>query len=323
MENSSTTLNNRLVWIDWLKFIGIALVVWAHISPIFQKEIFLFHMPLFFMISGALYKQKGIKKELLNSSQSLLLPYLIYNLLYMMPLPLGGERSWHSVINILLGNQEQLCYVMVPLWFVVALFVMRAICSIKKINLYIFGIIGLLLSVILFGIIQVDQTNDYFQLKTVIFCMPFFAMGGATFRLCNYTNSKNKYLVLSLSLVCMAAVFAIGMCNAPDKLYNVYHCRYGTNIFFYYFASSIVCLSLFVLVSRFLTNVRCLYVETISKGTLLILCLHMPIYWKIPHLFDNEMLTAILNMIIIILVTYVLIRLSEKYLPIMIGKRLK
>lgn len=65
-----------------------------------------------------------------------------------------------------------------------------------------------------------------------------------------------------------------------------------------------------------------MFVETISKGTLLVLCLHIPIYWRIPHLFNDELVTAVLSMIIILFVTYVLIKLSEKYLPIMIGKRL-
>ena len=41
----------------------------------------------------------------------------------------------HIVINVILGNQEQLCYVMVPLWFLVALFVMRIICSSPRIKM--------------------------------------------------------------------------------------------------------------------------------------------------------------------------------------------
>ena len=44
----------RICWIDWAKTYAIILVVWAHISPILHDEIFLFHMPLFFMISGFL-----------------------------------------------------------------------------------------------------------------------------------------------------------------------------------------------------------------------------------------------------------------------------
>lgn len=81
----------RILWIDWAKAIGISLVVWGHFSPIARHEIFLFHMPFFFMISGLLYRQKGLMNELKGSVFSLVLPYLIYNFLYMSPLPFGGQ----------------------------------------------------------------------------------------------------------------------------------------------------------------------------------------------------------------------------------------
>ena len=49
----------RQNWIDWSKSIGIYLVVLGHCS-FFNKDIegfiYTFHMPLFFMISGYLYK---------------------------------------------------------------------------------------------------------------------------------------------------------------------------------------------------------------------------------------------------------------------------
>jgi len=84
----------RIYWIDWIKAINITLLVWSHITPVGEKEIFLFHMPLFFMISGMLYKQKGSKEEFKSSVQTLLLPYIIYNILYLSPLPLGGGKKF-------------------------------------------------------------------------------------------------------------------------------------------------------------------------------------------------------------------------------------
>lgn len=130
-------MSKRICWVDWAKAIGISLVVWAHISPIARHEVFLFHMPFFFMISGLLFRQKGFLQELKGSAYSLALPYFIYNLLYMSPLPFGGARDMKTVINVIFGNQEQLCYVMVPLWFLVALFVMRLVCSSPKSNWHI------------------------------------------------------------------------------------------------------------------------------------------------------------------------------------------
>ena len=93
MKHQTLSSRKRIFWIDWAKAIGISLVVWGHFSPIARHEIFLFHMPFFFMISGLLYRQKGLMNELKGSVFSLVLPYLIYNFLYMSPLPFGGGQG--------------------------------------------------------------------------------------------------------------------------------------------------------------------------------------------------------------------------------------
>ncbi len=46
----------RLMWLDAARGIGILLVLLGHTSPSFGKFIYGFHMPLFFIISGFLYK---------------------------------------------------------------------------------------------------------------------------------------------------------------------------------------------------------------------------------------------------------------------------
>ena len=51
-------ITNRLIWIDWAKALAITLVVFGH-TPIekgnfLQNYIVVFHMPLFFFISGFL-----------------------------------------------------------------------------------------------------------------------------------------------------------------------------------------------------------------------------------------------------------------------------
>lgn len=84
----------RIVWLDWAKFIGISLVVWGHFSPLGRHDIFLFHMPFFFMISGLLFKQKGFRQEVKRSVHCLLIPYFLYNFLYMTPLPFGGGKRF-------------------------------------------------------------------------------------------------------------------------------------------------------------------------------------------------------------------------------------
>ena len=138
-----------------------------------------------------------------------------------------------TVINVILGNQEQLCYVMVPLWFLVALFVMRLVCSSPKIKLAYMGILGFALSVFFFGYFNIDQANDYFQLKTACFCLPFFVLGHYVKPLIKWCEDKAYMAILSVVLFVIGLV--VGDFNSPNIEVNVFHCNYGSNILNYYF----------------------------------------------------------------------------------------
>ncbi|WP_035711234.1 acyltransferase family protein [Salibacterium aidingense] len=88
--NSSTS--KRDYFFDNAKFILIGLVVLTHaITPLtydqtFSKALYLlmfaFHMPLFFFISGFFAKNATARKEWLKPIQRLLVPYLIFQVIY-------------------------------------------------------------------------------------------------------------------------------------------------------------------------------------------------------------------------------------------------
>lgn len=52
----------RIAWVDGLRGIAILLVVLGHVNPPFKKIIYGFHMALFFIISGFLFKDCYDKK---------------------------------------------------------------------------------------------------------------------------------------------------------------------------------------------------------------------------------------------------------------------
>lgn len=77
----------HIEWIDSVKGIGIIGVVIGHIfmpDTFIHKAIYLFHMPLFFFISGCLYRAAIPNKEYISKKfKSLIIPYLaIFVLLY-------------------------------------------------------------------------------------------------------------------------------------------------------------------------------------------------------------------------------------------------
>lgn len=207
---------------------------------------------------------------------------------------------------------------MVPLWFLVALIAIRIVCSSTKLNLAYIGIGGCIVSVILFGFFHVDQTNDYFQLKTACFCLPFFVIGHYLRPLLEY--AKTKWGMAVIAIVAFLLGIILGRWNTPDEMPNVLWCRYGDNIFAYYVSSIMLSISFLILITYLFKNIHFSITETLSKGTLLILCLHLPLCWQIPQFTENMFLMPIINYLIIMVISYFLIRLSEKYLPVMMGK---
>lgn len=87
-ENTLNIANNRIKWIDYAKAIGIILVIIGHaISKynlnlsVLEKFIYSMHMPLFFIISGYLFKWDSSinKKEFIKKKvKRLILPYLLF-----------------------------------------------------------------------------------------------------------------------------------------------------------------------------------------------------------------------------------------------------
>ena len=73
--------NNRILWVDIAKGIGILLVLIGHVSQnsYISSFIYSFHIPLFFIISGYLYKNK--KNYIRNKTTTILIPYLFFSII--------------------------------------------------------------------------------------------------------------------------------------------------------------------------------------------------------------------------------------------------
>lgn len=72
-------MNKRIGWIDITKGIAIILVILGH-SIIGLKAndfIFSFHMPIFFIVSGILFKEKDVLFVIKHNAQRLLIPYAV------------------------------------------------------------------------------------------------------------------------------------------------------------------------------------------------------------------------------------------------------
>lgn len=70
-------LKQRDEVIDIVKGVGIIAVIVGHLTEFGRQFIFSFHMPLFFLIAGFLFKQKPLKKCCAEDFRRLIMPYII------------------------------------------------------------------------------------------------------------------------------------------------------------------------------------------------------------------------------------------------------
>lgn len=74
----------RIEWLGVAKGIGILLVVLGHCMNINGRPfrlIFVFHMPLFFFLSGYVFHPGGIRRTIVHKARTLLIPYVVFALI--------------------------------------------------------------------------------------------------------------------------------------------------------------------------------------------------------------------------------------------------
>lgn len=116
--------SQRLEWIDALRGLGMIFVIVGHMTvpAIIQQAIFSFHMPLFFFISGYLYKGNYSKQWILKKADSLIVPYIIYSFIVLLVFYSLGKCNICEVgKNILSGNGIGIT------WFLTCLFAVELI----------------------------------------------------------------------------------------------------------------------------------------------------------------------------------------------------
>ena len=124
MENKS---NNRIEYIDVFRSFGIILMVMGHVyfGKEFDHFIHGFHMPMFFFITGFLYKDKTVAFAgfLKRKAKALLLPYVIFGALHLLIRSLMlGEFPVRSLKALLLFPNGGSFPIATSLWFLIALF---------------------------------------------------------------------------------------------------------------------------------------------------------------------------------------------------------
>lgn len=331
--------------IDIAKGIGIILVVFGHVInsnvDIFGKNvnnmIYIFHMPLFFLISGYLTKyEKNIdsKNYIKKKAKGILLPFFNFSLFWFFYWFIIERRFRNQMaaptikifINIFLGTiNEKYLLPNIVLWFLPCLFISEVMYYIiRKINNYYLQNV-LVIILFIFGIILCKYNIILpFGLETAFVSIIFLLIGN--YFSVNENKIKNrKYLVITLFII----FYTISFMNNGDI--SMLGHNYGNPVLFLLGAISG---SGIVYYLAKLINKNIMLSKLISfygVNSLTIMLCHDPIKRVIAkilsiilktsdELIRNNFFGSLLLTICILLIMIPIIIIINNYLPFIIGK---
>lgn len=171
-----------------------------------------FHMPLYICVSGMVYglcidgygKYENGREFIKNKFLRLLIPYLFFGILYVAPVMVlfhftGDSYLKYCIYGILLVRDSR------HLWYLVVLFGIFCVCALarkqlqKRSPLVVFSILLALLAV-------TWKLPNVFQIKKIIYYLPFFYLGYIINR--NYEKITG-ILKRPLIMILLAAVFVL------------------------------------------------------------------------------------------------------------------
>lgn len=328
---------NRIQWIDLMKSIGMLMVIWGHCFPDgFIAFIYLFNVPVFYLISGFLSKHAKSLKEFWSKLWiTLIVPYLILCGIK----DLGdiiehfGENGYvYTIFAILTGFHSLGDYSGCGnLWFVYTLAIIKIIhqyCIHTKRDYFI----ALLISIIGWVVYNKCFEHVSFAYTCVFGAMPYYLLGSYAKKYHHEMISAFVQKVSNMQTAKFAFAFmllilsAVGISTLTGEI-MMYKSEYGQNVFLALLGGIIGSLCVFIL-SVYLNRCKIRLSYYISIGTIVILCFHRDINHPLLKIIDkldlgivaNGMAT-LLSSFIVLLCFIPIIYVIKKYVPIILGNR--
>ena len=329
----------RIDYIDVYKFIGITLMIMGHIGfgNTFDFFIHAFHMPMFFFISGYLYKNNNssFKTYFKNKFRSLLVPYFIIGTIHLIIYVLFKENLLVPLESFLWTNTENFP-IAGALWFLTCLFfvdIMYFIINKMIKNEYI-----KLLIIVLFGILgctfyKYTRILLPFAITQSFVGLSLYYIGNkvrefSNKKIINKILNLNIIMILILSVICYILIFKNGYINIRTQNYS--------NIFLFYI-NSIMCSILIINYSKYivrlLKNTIILKVlKNIGKESIIYVCLNqiciMSILKIINRILPNNIISnnsfiGIIILIATILILYIIsLIINKTKMQFIFGKKM-
>lgn len=171
--------NKRLSWLDSLRGFGIILITLGHLGcfELFERYIYSFHVPLFFFISGYLYRRgtQPLSQYIKKKTITIFVPFLAWTFMSTMVNVALGYKLQPLILKAITYN-GQLTWNS-PLWFLLVLYLVEVLFTLldrlnERTSFKLFLMIASLVVFLLIGDIRLTL-----KLNLVPFAMVFYCMG--------------------------------------------------------------------------------------------------------------------------------------------------
>lgn len=300
--------------------------VWT-VDPAIRQFIYSFHMPLFFIIAGFLYKHVPFRQRISKDWRSLLLPYLLINLCCMairLSIPLitePGYPFWQHLLAqtgaVLIGEslpQYGLEPVCGPSWFILAIFFLHMLRYLP--------LPGFLLSAMAIAVawllrhFQIDIPGP---LDAAVMAYPFF-YAGELLRRINWQQLSGLRVAITLAL----SMFLTWIMNRYNGAVDINVLQYGRNMAIYYLCACTGTLAVWtfsLLLERLSWSKLETFASVMAAGTIVVVGFHRFFIAAAEQLLPMTPVQSLFVGLAIFLAFFPINLFCEKYIPVLTGFR--
>lgn len=346
--------NKRDVLIDIVKGIGILLVVFGHTNkgPV-RDFIYLFHMPLFFYLSGSTFslsKNKcdkyDIKYDIVKRMRSILIPYFLFSVIsfvYWLKIellfrPINYSSIFEGKIGELSIPLQQFINIFVsklspgetpfvynsPLWFLTCLFVSIVCYTIVKKYTGKYSLFFCCLGASLFfSLLRDVQLPWCFEIA--LMTLPLLWLGDMTYKRIKTSTSLEVFFISIVSLIICTSI----VLEFNPSISMMAH-KFGTWWQFYLCSVSLIVLLL--VIGRFVSRFNSGVLQWLGRNSLIIMCVHGPInrivlfavsviIQKDVSVIRNSLLMSSCVVLLVIIIIIPIVIVINRYLPWVLGRK--
>ena len=322
---------NRDYRVDFLKGLGIFLVVYGHLIPeesYVNNWIYSFHMPLFFILSGVflLTKKQNFYQYFIKNLKSLVYPMVVFSFIKILLLIIEGSNNYQEMFEITINTITFAGDGV--FWFLSALFISKLIYYFidhsiyKNVIVLLCFIISLLSCPFLYKQECYNFFNFWYAVNIINRCLPvivFLYIGQEIYKkiISKHINFSSLQVVFAIILIIANTV----LCQMNGHV-DLHYSKINNGILYYFFSVSTV-LSLFIVISKFsnLNN----FVSYYGKNSLIIMMTHTTFRLtgyisEFCSLFINcnEFIEAFFVTVIIFLFEILIIEIINRFLSFLV-----